>query len=263
MNIRVTVENQTYSADLSSPIDLAIPLDFDGKQPNFFGVPKASARAYEAGDVIGDTSRGGPCNFDVVEFIPQCNGTHTECVGHIVNQSVNVSDLLPEVLIPATLVSVEPMSDPRSGDLVINAGCLQKGLDKSPSEFLKAVIIRTIPNHHEKMHHIYKEKEIPPYLIKDAFQFLIDRGTDHLLVDLPSVDRAYDEGRLTGHHLFWDIPQGSHDLENGKVSKRTITELIYVPDEAEDGQYFLNLQIPRFGVDAAPSRPIIYPADPE
>ena len=38
----------------------------------------------------------------------------------------------------------------------------------------------------------------------------------------------------------------------------TITEMIYVDDKIKDGHYLLNLQIPSFVSDAAPSRPIIY-----
>jgi hypothetical protein len=35
--------------------------------------------------------------------------------------------------------------------------------------------------------------------------------------------------------------------------------MIYVPDEAKDGYYFLNLQIASFENDASPSKPVIYP----
>lgn len=84
-------------------------------------------------------------------------------------------------------------------------------------------------------------------------------GIQHLLVDLPSVDRMFDEGRLSAHRLFWEMPQGSQDVEESNHSLKTITEMIYVDDSVSDGQYLLNLQIPSFVADAAPSRPIIYP----
>jgi len=32
-----------------------------------------------------------------------------------------------------------------------------------------------------------------------------------------------------------------------------------VPEAARDGLYLLDLQVPAFGADAAPSRPVIYP----
>jgi arylformamidase len=37
-----------------------------------------------------------------------------------------------------------------------------------------------------------------------------------------------------------------------------VTELIYVPDEIPDGYYLLDLQMPPFMTDAAPSRPLLY-----
>ena len=34
--------------------------------------------------------------------------------------------------------------------------------------------------------------------------------------------------------------------------------MIFVPNEVKDGRYLLNLQVPAFVSDAAPSRPILY-----
>jgi hypothetical protein len=64
------------------------PLDFNGAQPNAYGVERATATACEASDLIGDTRRGGSCNFEQIKFIPHCNGTHTECVGHITDERI-------------------------------------------------------------------------------------------------------------------------------------------------------------------------------
>jgi hypothetical protein len=38
----------------------------------------------------------------------------------------------------------------------------------------------------------------------------------------------------------------------------TITEMIFVADEVEDGTYLLNLQIASFENDASPSKPILF-----
>jgi betaine-aldehyde dehydrogenase len=43
------------------------------------------------------------------------------------------------------------------------------------------------------------------------------------------------------------------------VGEALVTELAYVPDAARDGFYLLDLQVPAFAADAAPSRPVIYP----
>jgi arylformamidase len=45
---------------------------------------------------------------------------------------------------------------------------------------------------------------------------------------------------------------------NPKTQNKTITEMIFVSEIIKDGSYLLNLQIPAFVSDAAPSRPILY-----
>ena len=40
---------------------------------------------------------------------------------------------------------------------------------------------------------------------------------------------------------------------------RSVTEMIFVPDDIPDGLYWLDLQLAPFVSDAVPSRPIIYP----
>ena len=56
---------------------------------------------------------------------------------------------------------------------------------------------------------------------------------------------------LAAHHLFWDVPAEPN-------FQKTITELIYVPNEISDGNYILNLQVSNFANDAAPSRPMLF-----
>jgi hypothetical protein len=88
--------------------------------------------------------------------------------------------------------------------------------------------------------------------------YIVSLGVTHLLVDLPSVDRMYDEGRLSAHHIFWNLPPGSHATPGQVEQKRSITELIYVEDRVPDGSYALNIQIASFDCDAAPSRPFLF-----
>ena len=46
------------------------------------------------------------------------------------------------------------------------------------------------------------------------------------------------------------------------MASALVTELAYVPDSVADGLYLLDLQVPAFGADAAPSRPVLYPLRP-
>jgi kynurenine formamidase len=115
---------------------------------------------------------------------------------------------------------------------------------------VEALIIRTKPNDHSKTTRQYSGTNFP-YLTLGAMQRIVDAGVQHLLIDLPSVDREEDGGALAAHHLFWNVPAEPN-------FQKTITELIYVPNEISDGDYILNLQVSNFANDAAPSRPMLF-----
>jgi hypothetical protein len=101
-------------------------------------------------------------------------------------------------------------------------------------------------------------ENIPPFFSLEAMQFIVETGVKHLLVDLPSIDRIFDEGRLLNHRIFWNVEPDAFETNEKSLIHNTITELIYVPNEIEDGNYLLNLQIAPFASDASPSRPILF-----
>jgi arylformamidase len=251
--------------DLSKPMDISIPLHFSGPQPNAFGVETATSEACVYGDLVGDTRRGGSCNFERITLIPHCNGTHTECVGHLTNERISVRECLKDVFVTAKLISIEPQIPNGSresyaipfvpDDRVITHDQIEQAIGLGESQ---ALLIRTLPNNDNKLTERYDVENIPPYFTTQAIEYISGRGFRHLLVDLPSVDRLYDEGKLSNHRMFWNLEPGSFET-NGKTRREsTITELIYVPNEIEDGEYVLNLQIAPFESDASPSRPIIF-----
>jgi arylformamidase len=244
---------------IGEPIDISIPLRFNGPQPNAYGAEMASSKPVEAGDLVGDTRLGGSVNFEQYTFIPHCNGTHTECVGHITNERISVRDCLQDAFIPAFLISVSPEWIGGSDDLVITLEALEAATEafSHPLSRDKALIVRTLPNDDSKMTREYGDV-IPPYFSTDAMQYVVDCGVKHLLVDLPSIDRIFDDGVLANHRMFWNVEKGSVETyENTRINS-TITELIYVPNEVADGEYLLNLQIAPFEADASPSRPVLF-----
>ncbi|MBK9156021.1 MAG: cyclase family protein [Chloracidobacterium sp.] len=236
-------------------IDISIPLRFNGPQPNAFGVASASS------EPLGDTRTGSSINFERYTFIPHCNGTHTECVGHITNERISVRDCLQDVTIPAYLISVEPLKMAKTGDLEITRRSVETSLSEMEAAATgtgtKALIVRTMPNDDRKLTAEYGEQNIPPYFSPDAMRLIVGRGLSHLLCDLPSIDRIYDEGKLINHRIFWNVEEGSCEINEATRIDSTITELIYVPNEVEDGEYLLNLQIAPFESDCAPSRPVL------
>ena len=238
---------------LGKPIDISIPLKFGGGQPNAYGVYAAASEACESAGIIGDTRRGGSCNFERLTLIPHCNGTHTECVGHITLERISIRECLQDVLMPAHLITVTP--EYRDGELLIQQAHLA---DLTSVNEDTALIVRTSPNDDRKLTRTYDENNSPPYFTPEAMRAVVGLGYKHLLVDLPSVDRLFDEGKLLNHRIFWNVEEGSREVNHQTRMSSTITELIYVRDEVPDGDYLLNLQIPPFESDAAPSRPLLF-----
>lgn len=263
--MKITLNAGEY--DLSRPIDISIPLRFNGPQPNAYGVEPASSKACEYGTLIGDTRRGGGCNFEQYTFIPHCNGTHTECVGHITNERISVRDCLQDALIPARLISLEPVSVSETNerysvefgadDRLITKKALAAAIEEPQPN--RALIVRTLPNGDSKLTEVYNESNMPPFFTTDAMQYIAEFGFKHLLADVPSIDRLFDEGKLLNHHIFWNVEEGNFEVKSETRIANTITELIYVPTDIPDGEYLLNLQIAPFESDCAPSRPILFP----
>jgi len=124
---------------------------------------------------------------------------------------------------------------------------------------MTAVVVRTLPNDPQKAVKNHSGKN-PPYFTPGAMNFLLDCGVQHLLVDLPSVDREEDDGMLPSHCTFWNFDR-SCEKETDQISLRTITELCFIPEHVQNGLYLLDLQVAPFHLDAAPSKPILYPLE--
>ncbi|MEZ4687822.1 MAG: cyclase family protein [Bacteroidia bacterium] len=270
MEIRFSIHNHNFRT-VGEPHDISIPLNFGGPQPSSYGVPPATSVPYRDGQWIGDVNQGGSCNFEEVRITAHCNGTHTESVGHLAAEAVPVHRILTDSLLPATLVTVIPQTAEESGeryepnpgetDMLITGQRLKMLLENADPVFLKALVIRSLPNPEEKQFWQYGEDRLPPYFSHEAMEYIHALGVEHLLVDLPSIDRLFDEGKLSNHRIFWQLEKEGHlvDLGNTITRRRTITEFIYVPDHLADGHYLLNLQIAAFMADASPSRPQLYP----
>ena len=258
-----------YKSDLDAGVSLAIGLDFNGPQPNHFGTASASRQPLQAGPFVGDTRRGGGCNVDVLKMVPHCNGTHTESIGHIVDEDVFVGTLACGAWYPTVVLTLRPVAARETGDQyrpdfqpddwVISSVALQQAFEKFASLQPAAMVIRTLPNDRTKMSRVYKEGNAPPFFSVEAMELVNRSNVQHLLVDLPSVDRMHDDGLLTCHHLYWNVPEQTHQIVEDSWQEKTISEMIYVPDQIEDGFYLLNLQVPELLTDAAPSRPILFP----
>ena len=257
MKAEINHEGSKYSIDFSRPLDISIPLRGDAQNVNAWYLGHPRMEPHEEADFVGKVSLGSSVNFNDIWFNPHAHGTHTECVGHITSEKRYVEDCLPSSgYLTAVLVSVEPIPADQTeesynlpfgaDDKVITAQQLQSALAFFPNARSDALILRTLPNSEDKKTRNYEEQQ-PAFLTREAIELLNRLEVEHFLLDLPSVDRAADEGRLGNHRLFWE-----HN------DKKTITELLYVPNFVTNGKYLLRLNVSNIRSDAAPSRPVLY-----
>jgi kynurenine formamidase len=250
----------TARCDLSRAFDLSVPIYFDERSARAFGLPHASHEPFRAGAFVGDVAQGGSVNCEVLELAPHGNGTHTESVGHVVGDPISVHDVAPRALLHTRVVTVAPARlgdcDETYGgahaddDLVVTRAALLSAWPGGGGE--RALVLRT-----GGFRESYNGTN-PPYLTDDAARLLRERAIDHVLVDLPSLDKEDDGGALSAHRVFFGLAPDQKALNHQTLPPRTITELCHVPAECADGRYLLSLGVAPFVTDAAPARPLLF-----
>lgn len=245
MKTIIEYRNKTFKIDLSKPIDISMPLKATKKNVTAWYVDPPKFSPVMENGFVGDVNLGGAVNFRNIFFNPHGHGTHTECVGHISKEPYTINQCLKTFTFYAKLVTLTPYNV--DGDSVIMLEQVQNIWKNNDAD---AIIIRTLPNGDAKLEKQYSDTN-PTYVHYKAMQYLVDNGVKHFLIDTPSVDREQDDGKLIAHHIFWDYP-------NNAQLEKTITELIYVPNEVKDDFYILQFQIASFENDASPSKPTLY-----
>ncbi|RSK37480.1 cyclase family protein [Hymenobacter metallilatus] len=245
-------QGRPFAFDPAAPLDISLPLAPGEAQVNCFWAEPVQVDVIRVGSFVGSVALGGSTNYQRVHLTPHGNGTHTECYGHIsAEPTATLNRCLRRFLFVARLVSVQARPQ-ANGDQVVLLDDVRRELESGPDADIRpeAVVLRTLPNHRAKRTHHYSGTN-PTYLEPALTEYLAGQHVEHLLLDLPSVDREEDGGQLLAHHAFWQYPHATRQAA-------TITELIFVPDEVEDGLYLLNLQITSLELDASPSKPVLY-----
>jgi arylformamidase len=233
-------EGRHLSYDTTAGLDLSLPVD-PQRQNQPFGVAPPTVTPLRFGDTVLDTRSGGSCNCHEYSLITHCHTTHTEGIGHLVDEPVAVS--LPDPFMRATLITVEPEHS------VVTRAAVDRALAQLGT-FRDALILRTG----------YRASldTLPASIEPHAISRITEAGINHLLTDLPSLDPAEDTN-LSAHREFWGLPPHGRSLNEAKYPYRTITELLHFPRALPDGEYVLQLQLAPFPFDAAPSRPLLFP----
>tara|TARA_B100000780_G_scaffold271474_1_gene232452 strand:- start:3257 stop:4015 length:759 start_codon:yes stop_codon:yes gene_type:complete len=245
MKAIIEYNSRKIAIDISKPLDISISIDVTKENINAWYIddPKIFPQKFDNEDI--KVSNGSVVNFNNIHFNPHSHITHTECVGHISEKVHSINQNLKHFFFLAEVVTVAP--ELINDDFVISKKQLQSQIRNKKRD---AIVIRTLPNLPEKKSKKYSNTN-PTYLLEEAAIYLKENGIKHLLIDLPSVDKEKDEGKLLSHNAFWNT---SGDIR----MNATITEFIYVPNDVEDGEYLLNLMIAPFENDATPSKPILY-----
>lgn len=245
-------QNNEFKIDLSKPLDISIPLTNTDQNPIAWYQNKPEIEPVTMGDWIGKVSEGkSSTNFNNIFFNPHAHGTHTECLGHITRDFYSINQCLKQFFFTAEVISVQP--ELFEDDLIITKKQIETALQgKNP----EAIVIRTLPNEKAKLSKSYSNTN-PAYLTEEAAAFIRESEIQHLLIDLPSVDKEHDEGKLLAHKAFWNVKDVSNLNEDARMHY-TITEMIFVADVIQNGSYILNLQITSFENDASPSKPVLY-----
>jgi kynurenine formamidase len=241
-----------YDIDLSKPIDISIVLTNTDNNPIAWYIEKPVIQPVVFDDWIGKVSTGkSSTNFNNIFFNPHGHGTHTECLGHITHDFYSINNCLKKFFFKSKLITIQPKNI--GDDRIITKPQLENfGIDS----FSEALIIRTLPNEESKKSLKYSNTNLP-YLDENAAIFIRELGVKHLLIDLPSVDKEHDDGKLLAHKAFWNVKNVKKLNPDARLDC-SITEMIFVPNTILDGNYILNMQIASFENDASPSKPIIY-----
>jgi len=256
---RLDCHGLQLAVDFARGRSIAMPLDPHGAQPAFFTTRPANARPLQVGDFIGDMRRGGSCNAETVEFTPHCHGTHTECLGHVTRECQVVQETIYAAPVLARLVSLRPGPGSNRGDPPrFSRAALEAVLADLRVPPVEALVVRTLPNDPARMVRAYLDAPDYPIFGPQAMDWLSAQPLKHLLVDMPSLDIPRDEGKLANYRAWWGL-DGRPAPPGFDPGRRSVTEMVFVPDELADGLYWLHLELAPLVGEATPSRPMLYP----
>lgn len=258
----ISINGKQYTK--GNPIDISLPITEKNTRA-FWSATMGTSNFISKDGSLFDISVpwGQACNDYVRSINPHTLWTHTETVNHIAASNTNPIDTIKDIIANrlAVLLTLQPteiylQSNNNDSDFVITRELLAWAFMNKDT--MDTIIIRTLPNSPTK-----KDKDWsgtnPVYFAPESMDYLCEQWIQHLLFDWPSVDKEDSNGKVPAHSAYrkYTIEKG---ITEETRTQATITELVYIPSEIADGLYLVNLWVSNIQwVDAAPSRPILYP----
>jgi hypothetical protein len=261
LQFHVSLGSRHYA--LAPPRSLAPNLTFDGAAPRWFDAPAAHSWPHRVGEFSGTVLTGASCNCRNIQLLPHGNGTHSEGVGHLTYDEANVIDVLPKLPMPAVLLRLAALRAgdchetadyaPEPNDWLVTQQICAAAWPQAPAPRPSVAVLALEPC----------ETAVPPYLTRECTQWLVDRGIEHLIVELPSIDRLRDAGRLTAHRIFFGLPAYAATApaprhSDARRPQATVTELAQIPRELTTRSGFVQWLAPAMLGDAVPTQPLWY-----
>lgn len=253
MILRIELEHEGHLWRANGrPHDLSIPVNPLQGLPRAWYQGPPQARPVRSENWVGSVSEGGAVNFRDITFNPHAHGTHTETREHIHDAFKPIdatarSGSLP-FLIPAYLIHTPP--EPQGEDWVVPTARLEEAQNDLKKFSPWALILKCTSGEQVRD---WSDSN-PPFLGDGFAEHLCSLGIRHLLIDLPSVDKEVDGGVLRAHNAFFGP-------DSNPRRGATISELLCVPEGLSSGPGLLAMQVSPFVNDAAPSRPVWFPAE--
>ncbi|WP_116828751.1 cyclase family protein [Pseudomonas syringae] len=259
--IEILYNGRMHTLRLQESIKLSAQLCFADNAINLYGILPALEEPLQYGSSLASVKLGGSCNASIIRFVPHCHGTHTECIGHLLPDVHDVAELNIPPFIAATLIHVpleraSQMKDhynihAAADDWIITAGAIERAITPLGSDYLQALVIATDNNTW------LPDGNGAPYFSHQAMELVVRSGVQHLLVDIPSIDKLNDGGMMDNHRCFWGLSDPCHPIKERNVA--SITEMIRLPANTPSGHYFISIQLPDLTGDALPSKPLLFP----
>ena len=255
MALRIELDHASHVwRSTGKGIDLSVPVNPHSGLPRAWYRGPATAEPVRSDGWVGSVAEGGSVNFRDVTFNPHAHGTRTETREHVRDEfhpidALARSGALP-FLVPSILIDAHPESF--EDDWIVPLSALERQSQWMQTHQPSAIILRCT---HGDVQRDWSQTN-PPYLEAGFAEELVALHIQHLLLDLPSVDREVDGGELRAHHAFFGPAASPRE-------GATISELLCVPMGLIAGPGLLAMQVAPFVHDAAPSRPLWFPASVE